>query len=177
MVDPSRTNTGVGAEEEVPRIEGEATFNKTFGEFSTTAWVGGMTQTSKSDSSSDVDSRGISYGLNAKVAGFSLTGSGFTGSGINTLLGAFGAVTDGQDARGYLLQGSYTFDKFRLVGSYGDTKVDNATDDDDELITGAIFYTINDFFKLVAEYNVNTVTIGVAEEKINTIALGLIASF
>jgi predicted porin len=33
LVDPSRTssNTAVGAEEEVPRLEGEATFNKTFG--------------------------------------------------------------------------------------------------------------------------------------------------
>jgi hypothetical protein len=179
LVDPSRTssNTAVGAEEEVPRIEGEATFNKTFGEFSMGAWVGGMTQTSKSDNEADVDSRGVSYGLNAKIAGFSLTGSGFTGSGLNTLLGAFGAVTDGQDATGYLVQGSYTFAKFRLVGSYGNTEVDNATDDENELIAGAIFYTINDNFKLVAEYNVNTITIGAAEEETNTIALGLVASF
>jgi predicted porin len=177
LVDPSRTNNGVGAEEDVPRIEGEATFNKTFGEFSMGAWVGGMTQTSKSDNTANVDSRGISYGLNAKVAGFSLTGSGFTGSGLNTLLGAFGAVTDGQDATGYLVQGSYTFNKFRFVGSYGDTKVDNATDDENETIAGAIFYTLNDNFKLVAEYNRNTIDIGVAEEKTDTIALGLIASF
>jgi hypothetical protein len=177
LVDPAHTNTAAGAEEKVPRIEGEATFDKTFGNISTKAWVGGMTQTSQSDSAEDVDSNGISFGLNMKVAGFSLTGSGFTGSGLNTLLGAFGAVTDGEDATGYLAQGSYTIDKFRFVGSYGDTKVDNASDDENETIAGAIFYNINDNFRLVAEYNVNTITIGAAEEKTNTIALGLVASF
>lgn len=177
LVDPSRTNTAAGAGEEVPRIEGEATFDKTFGKIATKAWVGGMTQTSQSDSAADVDSNGVSFGLNVKAAGFSLTGSGFTGSGLNTLLGAFGAVTDGEDADGYLVQGSYTIDKFRFVGSYGDTKVDNATDDENETIAGAIFYNINDNFKLVAEYNVNTVTIGAAEEETNTIALGLVANF
>jgi hypothetical protein len=177
LVDPAHTNTAAGAEEKVPRIEGEATFDKTFGNISTKAWVGGMTQTSQSDSAGDVDSNGVSFGLNMKVAGFSLTGSGFTGSGLNTLLGAFGAVTDGEDATGYLAQGSYTIDKFRFVGSYGDTKVDNATDDENETIAGAIFYNINDNFRLVAEYNVNTITIGAAEEITNTIALGLVASF
>ncbi len=176
LMDPARTNDSPGAEEKVPRIEGEATFNKTFGDFSTTAWVGGMTQTSQS-AGKDVDSNGISYGLNMKVAGFSLTGSGFTGSGLNTLLGAFGTVTDGEDASGYLVQGSYTIGKFRLVGSYGDTKVDNATNDENETVIGALFYTINDYLKLVGEYNVNTITVGVAEEKTNTLALGLVANF
>jgi len=177
LVDPSRTNTAAGAEEKAPRFEGEGTFNKTFGDFSTTAWVGFMAQTSDSTAADDVDSNGISFGLNAKYAGFSLTGSGFTGSGLNTLLGAFGAVTDGEDATGYLVQGAYTFDKFRLVGSYGDTKVDNVTDDENETIVGAIFYNINDNFRLVAEYNINTVSIGVAEEKTNTLALGFVANF
>lgn len=175
IVDPSRTS-GAGGEEKAPRFEGEATYNHTFDKVAVTAWAGFLTQTSD-NTTGNVDSNGVSYGLQAKVAGFSLTGSGFTGSGLNTSLGAFGVTTDGLDCDGYLVQGSYTYDKFRLVGSYGKTNVDNATDDDDQTVIGAIFYSINDYLKVSAEYNVETVNAGGEKTDIDTIATGVSLAF
>lgn len=184
IVDPARTS-GSNGEEKTPRIEGELTFNHELDNGSITAWAGFLSQKSESNSTS-VDSQGFSYGVQAKFAGFSLTGSGFTASGAGWLAGPGGdtalglALTvagDEVDSDGYLIQGSYTFDQFRLVASYGKTEVDYATTLEDETLTGAVFYTINDFFKVVGEYNINTITVGSAEEETDTVALGLIITF
>lgn len=176
IIDPSRTS-GAGGEETTPRIEGELTFNKTLGQGSVTTWVGFLTQKSENGATGDVDSQGLSYGINGKVAGFSLTASGFNGSGLNTVLGAFGTPTDSLDSNGYLVQGSYTIDKVKLVGSYGKTEVDTVTTTEDETIIGAIFYTINDNLKLEAEYNIETITSGGSDNEIKTIATGIILNF
>ena len=183
IIDPSRTS-GDGGEETTPRIEGELTFNKSIGKGSVTAWGGFLTQKSKKGATGDVDSQGFSYGLNGKVAGFSLTGSGFTGKGIGKVLGpglAVDALLDGAgnevDSSGYLVQGSYTIDKVKLVGSYGKSKLETATELEDATAIGAIFYSINDYLKLEAEYNVETITVAGDDNKIKTIATGVILNF
>ena len=183
LIDPSRTS-GTGGEETTPRIEGELTFSKAFEQGSVTTWVGFLTQKSAKGASGDVDSKGLSYGINGKLAGFSLTGSGFTGKGIGKVLGpglAVDALLDGAgnevDSSGYLVQGSYTISKVRLVGSYGKSQLDTATELEDETVIGAIFYTINDNLKLEAEYNVETITTGSVDNKIKTIATGIILNF
>ena len=175
LIDPARTS-GVNGEEKMPRIEGELTFNRKFSDVNVTAWAGFLTQTSENPGG-DVDSQGISFGARAQYAGFSLTGSGFTGSGLNSSLGAFGTPTDGEDVDGFLVQGSYTYGKFRFAASYGKTEVDNATQDEDETTIGAIFYSVNDYLHLVAEYNVETVTSGGTSNDIDTLALGASVSF
>ena len=186
LLDPSRTSTGGGGEEKMPRIEGELTYRQNFDPVSVIAWVGGTYQSSENGADGDVDSQGVSYGLNVKFASFSLTGSGYTGSGIGFLAGPGGdtalgiAITengDEVDSSGYLVQGSYTFEKLRFVASYGYSKMEYATEWEDETVTGAVFYSINDYFKLVAEYNVNTFTIGSDDETTNTIALGGVINF
>ncbi|MDZ4184864.1 MAG: porin [Desulfuromonadales bacterium] len=182
IIDPSRTS-GAGGEETTPRIEGELTFNKSIGQGSVTAWGGFLTQKSEKGASGDVDSQGLSYGLNGKIAGFSLTGSGFTGKGIGKVLGPGLAVDplleagDEVDSNGYLVQASYTIDKVKLVGSYGKSKLETAVETEDETIVGAIFYSINDYLKLAAEYNVQTITTGSVDNEINTVALGAILNF
>jgi predicted porin len=182
LIDPSRTS-GTGGEETTPRIEGELTFNKTLGQGSVTAWAGFLTQKSEKGATGDVDSQGLSFGLNGKIAGFSLTGSGFTGEGIGKVLGPGLAVDplleagDEVDSSGYLVQGSYTIDKVRLALSYGKSELDTAIKQEDETIVGAVFYSINDYLKLAAEYNIQTITTGGADNEIKTLALGGILNF
>ena len=158
-----------------------------------TAWASFMYQQSKNDKNSDVDSTGGAFGLQAKFAGFSLTGSGFTASGVGWLAGPGGdtslglPVLDGDgdevDSDGFLVQGSYTYGPARFVASYGKTKVDYGSiflgDAEDETATGAIFFAVNSSLNLVAEYNVNTITAfdDGPEEETKTIALGATLSF
>lgn len=174
ILDPSREATG--GEEDTPRLEAEATFNKSFDQGSVTAWLGGVTQSSES-AAGDVDSQGISYGLNVKFADFSLTGSGFTGEGLGVLGASGGGANANVDLDGYLVQGSYTIDKVRLVASYGKNELDTAVKSEDETIIGAVFYSVNDYLKLVAEYNVETITTGGSDNDIKTTALGGIINF
>ena len=176
ILDPTREASGSDAEEDTPRFEAEATYNMSFAQGSLTTWVGGVSQSSKS-SSGDADAQGISYGLNVKFSGFSLTGSGFTGEGLSTLGATFGSANADVDVDGFLFQGAYTIDKVRLVASYGKNEIDNAAQDEDENIVGAIFYTVNDYIKVAVEYGVETQTSAGVDTEIKTIALGGIINF
>lgn len=190
LFDPSHT-AGAGSEENVPRIESELTFNKKIGEGSLTAWTNFMYQKSKVDGGQKVDTSGVGYGLQGKIAGFGLTASGFTASGAGWLAGPGGdtslgiPVTDAGDevdSNGYLVQGSYTYGPARLVASYGQTKVDYGTvftgDLEDTTMTGAVFYAVNSALNLVAEYNINKIKLDSGpEETTKTIALGATLSF
>jgi hypothetical protein len=180
LFDPARTNSGTNAEESIPRLEAEATYTLAYDGGSLTAWIGGLTQTSKSTSSANVDSQGFHGGVKASLAGFSLAASGFSGEGIGSL-GAFnGGSNSNLDAIGYLVQGSYTIDKFRLVGSYGKSEQDIATGgtNDDQTIIGAVFYSLNSNVILVADYNIEeTKSAGVKQEEIKTLALGAVITF
>jgi hypothetical protein len=186
LIDPSRTTTS--GEENMPRFEGELLYAYIFDNGSLNAWTGFLYQESESDTSADVTSQGVSYGLRVKFADLSLTASGFTAEGVGLLTGPGGDVALGLtglvveageevDSSGYLLQASYKFGKSRVVGSYGQNEVETSTEWENETITGAYFYSINDYLRVVAEYNVNTITVGSDEEETNTIALGGIISF
>lgn len=185
LIDPSRT--AAAGEEKLPRLEGELTYAYTFEKGWVTPWVGFLTQTSESTSgTADVDSRGLSYGVHASYAGLGLHASGYTASGVGFLLGPGPDTTlglpiveagDEVDSNGYLLQASYILGPARLVGSYGKNELEAATPWENDTVTGALFYSINDNLKLVAEYNVNTISIGAAEEETKTIALGGIINF
>ena len=187
IVDPSRTVSG--GEEHAPRFEGELTYNYTFEQGTITLWGGFLTQKSE-NSNIDVDTEGLSYGMRVTFAGLSLHASGFDASGLGLELGAgadttlglpvIDATGDELDSEGYLLQAAYTFGPVRLVASYGENELDGdvgVADWENETVTGAVFYTVNDSLKLVGEYNVNEISIGSADEETKTIALGAIVSF
>jgi len=186
LVDPSRTASGSSAQEDTPRFEGELTYNYKLTNGNITAWTGFLYQKSESDTSADVDSKGVSYGVKARIAGLGLHASGFDASGVGLLLGP-GVDTvlgipiieagDEVDSNGYLLQASYILGSARFVASYGKNKLDADAEWENETSTGAVFYAINSNFNLVAEYNVNKISIGDAEEETNTIALGGIVNF
>jgi hypothetical protein len=186
LLDPSRTSGG-GGEESAPRFEGELTYSHSIGKGSLTAWTGFLYQSSETTTGVEVDSKGIAYGLQAKLAGISLTASGFDGSGLGLLLGPGGDTGlglpfffengDEVDSNGYLLQGSYTYGPAKVALSYGKNELDLAEKWENETATGAVFFAVNSNLKLVAEYNVNTISIGTPEEETKTVALGGIINF
>jgi hypothetical protein len=190
LVDPSRTTSGPNAEEDMPRFEGELTYNYKLANGNITAWTGFLYQDSESDSG-DVKSTGVSYGIKARIAGLGLHASGFDAEGVGLLLGP-GVDTvlaapdnlpfvvengDEVDSNGYLLQASYIIGNARVVGSYGKNELEASTEWENETVTGAVFYAVNSNLNLVAEYNINELSIGSDEEETKTIALGAIVNF
>jgi len=195
IVDPAHTadnfDTAVVPEENAPQFQGELTYNYTADKLGITAWAGFLQQTSEDASDNDgddVDSKGVSYGIQVKYDWLTLHASGFDASGVGLLLGPGVdntlslplADADGEiDSNGYLLQAALTFGPHRLVGSYGKNKLepDASADWENETATGAYFFTFNDHLKVCAEYNQNKISIGDSDETTDTIALGAILSF
>jgi predicted porin len=189
LVDPSRSLPGdTSAEEDTPRLEGELTYNYALGNGNITAWTGFLHQETESDTSDDVESTGVSYGIQARIAGLGLHASGFDAEGVGLLLGpgfdsalGLGLTTDASgdevDSDGFLLQASYILGNARFVASYGETEVDSDVKWENETVTGAVFYAFNDNLSVVAEYNINEISIGSAEEETKTLALGAIVNF
>jgi len=194
-IDPAHTTSAADVEEKMPRFEGELTYNYAFENGSVTAWGGFLYQKSESDTG-DIKSTGVSYGIKAKLAGAALMASGFDAEGVGLLLGpavdnAFGFTKDFSgdeaDSNGYLLQASYILGNARFVASYGQNEIEDAGfipgDWENKTATGAVFYAFNDNLSVVAEYNVNKISIDVpllsndAEEETKTIALGAIVNF
>jgi hypothetical protein len=164
IMDPVDTNdsSALGkAYQENPRTESEITYQFDVAGAKIYSWVNGSYQTSDNTDStvSSVTSKGLGYGVQAKMGGLSLTGSGFQAKGINPFFtnNAGEATLREVDSKGYLLQGSYKLGKNRLALSYGKTNDDgngivgSGADYDTRGI--ALFHDVNDSLKLVVEYN------------------------
>ncbi len=166
IMDPVDTSSDTSAAlnkayQDTPRFETEITyqFEAAGAQFHT--WLGGMQQSSdNTDSTVDsVDSKGVSYGVQAKMGSFSVTASGFQAEGINPFYtnNAGEAQLRETDSDGYLLQGSYRFGKNRVALSYGKTEDEgnglggNAADFETRGI--GLFHSVNDNLTLVAELN------------------------
>lgn len=179
IFEPANTTPGLQSEQSAPRIEAEVTYSADLNGVNLTGWINGRSQKSENATTS-VDSTGLGYGLKASVAGFSLTGSGFTSEGDVPVL-----ITDTvtpiaeEDADGYLVQGSYTLGANRFVLSYGETDSDQG-DFETENTSVAFFHDINSNLKVVAEYNMFeqvAKSTGVDLVDADTIALGAIVTF
>jgi len=163
VMDPVDTNdsSALGkAYQKNPRFESEVTYQFDLAGAKIYTWLNGGYQTSENTDSSvkDVTSKGLGYGVQAKMGDFTLSGSGFTAKGINPFFtnNAGNATLRDIDSKGYLAQGSYRFGKNRLALSYGQTKDDGngiGVGADYETRGIALFHDINDNLKLVAEYN------------------------
>ena len=148
------------AYQESPRFETEITYEFDLGGTQFYTWINGMQQSSDNTDSSveKVDSKGLGYGVQAKMGSLSLTASGFQAEGINPFFtnNANKALLREVDSDGYLLQGSYRFGKNRVALSYGKTKDDGnglGSAADYETRGIALFHSINDNLTLVAELN------------------------
>ncbi|MFJ3117728.1 porin [Pseudomonas protegens] len=164
ILDPVDTNdsSALGkAYQKNPRTESEVTYQFDLGGAKFYSWLNGSYQTSDNTDPNvqSVTSKGLGYGLQAKMGGLSLTGSGFQAKGINPFFtnNAGEATLRNVDSKGYLLQGSYKLGKNRLALSYGKTRDDGngvvGSGADYQTRGVALFHDINDNLKLVAEYN------------------------
>lgn len=164
IMDPVDTNdkSALGkAYQKNPRFESELTYQFDVSGVQIYSWLNGAYQTSENTDSSvkNITSKGLGYGVQAKMGGFSVSGSGFNAKGINPFFtnNVGNAVLRDIDSRGYLAQGSYRFGKNRVALSYGKTKDDGngvvATGANYETRGVAFFHDVNDNLKLVAEYN------------------------
>ena len=160
-VDTNDSSTMGKAYQKNPRFESELTYQFDVAGAEIYSWLNGGYQTSENTDSTvkSVTSKGLGYGVQAKMGNFSVSGSGFTAKGINPFFtnNVGNATLRDIDSKGYLAQGSYRFGKNRLALSYGKTKDDGngavATGADYETRGIALFRDINDNLKLVAEYN------------------------
>ncbi|MGE7815156.1 porin [Pseudomonas sivasensis] len=164
IMDPVDTNdsSALGkAYQKNPRTESEITYQFDLGGAKIYSWLNGSYQTSDNTDSSveSVTSKGLGYGVQAKIGGLSLTGSGFQAKGINPFFtnNAGEATLRNVDSNGYLVQGSYKVGKNRLALSYGKTEDDGngvvGSGADYETRGIALFHDVNDNLKLVAEYS------------------------
>ena len=190
IMDPYDSNQIDGngkAYQESPRFETEITYEFEVAGAKIYSWINGAHQTSD-NTDSDVDSvtsQGLGYGVQAKMGGFSVTGSGFQAEGMNPFYtnNAGEATLREVDSDGYLLQTSYTFGKNRVALSYGKTEDDGnglGTAADYETRGIAYFRTINDNLKLVAEYNqfeIDAATGSGLNEDTNTFAVGAVLNW
>lgn len=191
IMDPVDTNddSALGkAYQENPRTESEITYQFDVGGAKIYSWLNGSYQTSENTDSAvqSVTSKGVGYGVQAKMGGFSLTGSGFQAKGINPFFtnNAGEATLREVDSDGYLVQGSYKLGKNRLALSYGKTKDDGngvvGSGADYETRGIALFHDVNDNLKLVAEYNQFEIeghdTVA-QNENTDTVALGAVLTW
>ncbi|EZI28036.1 porin [Pseudomonas extremaustralis] len=191
ILDPVDTNNSSPqgkAYQKNPRTESEITYQFELGGAKIYSWLNGSYQTSdNTDSNVDsVTSKGVGYGVQAKMGGLSLTGSGFQAKGINPFFtnNAGEATLRNVDSNGYLLQGSYKLDKNRLALSYGKTKDDgngvvgSGADYDTRGI--ALFHDVNANLTLVAEYNqfrIKGHDTSAQNEDTNTFAVGAVLTW
>ncbi|KPQ03005.1 porin [Marinobacter sp. HL-58] len=165
-------------EQSAPRFEAEATYSADLNGVALTGWVNGRHQSSE-NTTTEIDSQGLGYGLKAAVAGLSLTASGFTSEGDVPVLISDAPLASEEDADGYLVQGSYTLGANRFVVSYGETDSDQG-DFETENTSFAVFHDVNSNFKLVGEYNMfeqTTKSTGADAAEFDTLALGAVITF
>lgn len=185
--DSNQIDSDGKAYQESPRFETEVTYEFEVGGAKIYSWINAAQQTSD-NTDPDVDSvtsKGLGYGVQAKMGGFSVTGSGFQAEGMNPFYtnNAGEATLREVDSDGYLLQTSYTFGKNRVALSYGKTEDDGnglGTAADYETRGIAYFRTINDNLKLVAEYNqfeIDAATGSGLNEDTNTFAVGAVLNW
>ena len=180
IMDPNKVSAD--SDEETPRFEAELTYNTTFDSGSLKGWVNGMSQSSEL-AGVDHDQSGVGYGVNVKVADFSLTASGFTAEGVGHVAGLDQFVgPDSIETDGYLVQASYTMGDNRFVVSYGESTVDDSTMETESSNTNiSYFRTVIPGVTLVAELNKteieNNSTSDMTAEENDVFSIGAVVTF
>ena len=180
IMDPNKVSAD--SDEDMPRFEAELTYDTTFDSGSLKGWVNGMSQSSEV-AGVDQDQSGVGYGVNVKVADFSLTASGFTAEGVGHVAGLDQFVgPDSIETDGYLVQASYTMGDNRFVVSYGQSTVDNSTVETESSNTNiSYFRSVIPGVTLVAELNKteidNNDASDMTAEENNVFSIGAVVTF
>ena len=178
IMDPNKASAA--SEESMPRFEAELTYNTTLEDTAVKAWVNGMSQSSEV-AGVDMDQSGVGYGVNVKVAGVSLTASGFSAEGVGHVAGLDQFVTDDTtETDGYLVQASYTMGDNRFVVSYGESTVDDGSMETESSNTNfSYFRTVIPGVTLVAELNSTEIenNVNTDGEENDVFSIGAVVTF
>ncbi|MEM7466144.1 MAG: porin [Pseudomonadota bacterium] len=179
LYDPSNETLSTGNilnETDTPRFEGEVSYTTAFSGGSFQVWVDGLWQDIESSAvgaTADVQVTGYGVGANVKVSGFDLVGYYYNGEGLGrslqfvggTRCNGAGTTCQENDADGYYVQGTYTFNgKTKIGASWGESSEDGfsanapaglgATNGVDlSMWTVGVYHDINSWLKVIAEYN------------------------
>ena len=165
-------------ETDTPRFEGELSYTSTFSGGSFQLWVDGLWQDIESSApgaSADAQVSGFGVGGNVKLGGWDVVGYYYGGEGLGRSLqfvGGTRCTTTGQtcqenDADGYYVQGSYTFNgKTKIGASWGESTEDgfssySGTDGtlaatpgvDLSMWTVGVYHDVNSWLRFIAEYS------------------------
>ena len=179
LYDPSTEQTaaiGILDETDTPRFEGEVSYTTAFSGGSFQVWVDGLWQdieSSVTGATADVQVTGYGVGANVKLQGFDVVGYYYNGEGLGrslqflggTRCNGAGTTCQENDADGYYVQGTYTFNgKTKVGASWGESSEDGfsantaaglgATSSVDlSMWTVGVYHDINSWLKVIAEYS------------------------
>ena len=195
IFDPSTLGGSLSlvTETSLPRLEAEISYAGDIGGVTVSAWANGMFQNAQRSTaeiqtdcgdiaadpicgvSSSVNVGGGAYGLQLGIGGLTLTGSGYNGKGLGTVLMLdVDALDAGGSARthyGYIGQGTYAFGQGTSIGaSYGESRAKETGVDFRQRASVTVgietqgmwdfmaWHDINKNLRVVGEYSLQKVT-------------------
>ncbi|MDE1914477.1 MAG: porin [Sphingomonadales bacterium] len=130
---PLQSLTGPGETGSSPGFQGKIVYTAKVEDLSIRAWVSGITQRHNRVDGVNYTGEGVDMGAKLGYGPISVTGYYYRAAGLGTTaLNLFDTDATGKrrDSDGFYLQGTGTFGKFMLGGSYGESNLSfaNATD-------------------------------------------------
>lgn len=155
------------------QMQAQASYSSDFKYGSVNLWLGALWKAREINSittglQSDDEDFGYNIGIDLNYAGFSLTGSYFSGQAIESLYfnpyssfdssNCFTRPCEEFDNEGYVLKGAYSLTRATKLGiSYGEstsyTGMNIAAESDSELWTVGLSHDVNSWLKIEAKYS------------------------
>ncbi|RJF80554.1 porin [Oleomonas cavernae] len=180
---------------ETPGAQGKVTYDYKDGDFAARLFAGGVVQELSANidvpgepGSADTTAYGIDLGAKLSYGGASVLGYYYTGKGLGTtglFIGSVAANGEARDSEGFLVQATYSFDKFMIGASYGASYLDLAEGEASSLLVESNEsmavqgrYSLRKWATLVGEYvhTESTAHDGASAEE-DAVALGAILFF
>jgi len=154
-------------------LQARASYRSSFEKGSVNFWLGALWQEQEIKSIStgyqaSDENFGYNIGIDLNYAGITLTGSYYSGQGIDTLYinpyysletsNCLTGLCQEFDNEGYILKGAYALSQTTKLGiSYGESShysgLNISADNDSELWTVGLYHDVNSWLKIVAKYN------------------------
>ncbi len=136
MYDPSKIchERGTCAKRtKIPRFEAELTYASDYDQGGFKGWFGAMWQEAETATDQEVTAWGVSGGLQFSYQGLALTGAGYTGEALGSVLmldsDSLDVLGNERDNHGWYIQGTYRMGSLTLGVSYGENNSDQTSVD------------------------------------------------
>jgi hypothetical protein len=129
VFEPLQSLTGPGETDASPGFQGKIVYDAKLDALTLHAWVSGITQRHNRVDGVNYTGEGVDMGAKLGYGPIAVTGYYYTAAGLGTTaLNLFDTDASGnrRDSNGFYLQGTGTFGKFMLGGSYGESNLSYA---------------------------------------------------